>query len=120
MSSTAAEGRSARGARLGSPTPTTKTTKRSTAPIANIAHANSITDMTDAGVIQALKDELEELTESKLRLDDKVTQLEERAQYLEASARLSASKQATEIMDLKEKARKLEIDLCRSQHSVVK
>ncbi|KAF8939037.1 hypothetical protein BGZ58_010878 [Dissophora ornata] len=67
--------------------------------------------MTDAGVIQALKDELEELTESKLRLDDKATQLEKRAQYLEASARLSASKQATEIMDLKEKARKLEIDL---------
>ncbi|KAG0266002.1 hypothetical protein BG011_003652 [Mortierella polycephala] len=65
----------------------------------------------DAKVIQKLRDELEELTAEKDRADDKVIQLEERTQYLEASARLNASMMATENMDLKEKARKLEIKL---------
>ncbi|KAF9180892.1 hypothetical protein BGZ51_009639 [Haplosporangium sp. Z 767] len=65
----------------------------------------------DAKIIQKLRDELEELTAEKDRADDKVIQLEERTQYLEASARLNASMMATENMDLKEKARKLEIEL---------
>ncbi|KAF8986426.1 hypothetical protein BGZ46_003533 [Entomortierella lignicola] len=56
-------------------------------------------------------DEIEELTDAKTRLEDKVTQLEERAQYQEATSRLNASKVASEIVDLKEKARKLEIEL---------
>ncbi|KAF9898484.1 hypothetical protein BX616_003961 [Lobosporangium transversale] len=68
-------------------------------------------DESDVATIQSLRDELEELTDTKDRLEDKVIQLEERIQFLEASSRLDASKQAAEIMDLKEKARKLEIDL---------
>ncbi|KAF9276556.1 hypothetical protein BGZ88_001645 [Linnemannia elongata] len=61
--------------------------------------------------VQRLEDELEELNSVKDRLDSKVTQLEERAQFLEADARLSASIAAKEMMDLKERTRELEIDL---------
>ncbi|KAG0273245.1 hypothetical protein BGZ95_010937 [Linnemannia exigua] len=61
--------------------------------------------------IQRLQDELEELQYAKERVDGKVTQLEERAQFLEADTRLSASIAAKELMDLKEKNRQLEIDL---------
>ncbi|KAF9130777.1 hypothetical protein BGW39_002687 [Mortierella sp. 14UC] len=61
--------------------------------------------------IQKLQDELEELQYAKERVDGKVTQLEERAQFLEADARLSASIAAKELMDFKEKNRQLEIDL---------
>ncbi|KAF9920159.1 hypothetical protein FBU30_010054 [Linnemannia zychae] len=61
--------------------------------------------------IQRLQDEIEELNYTKERLDEKVTQLEERAQFLEADARLSASIAAKEAMDLKEKTRQLEIEL---------
>ncbi|KAG9064051.1 hypothetical protein KI688_003230 [Linnemannia hyalina] len=64
-----------------------------------------------AKAVQRLEDELEELNSVRDRLDSKVTQLEERAQFLEADARLSASIVAKEMMDLKEKARELEIDL---------
>ncbi|KAF9987185.1 hypothetical protein BGZ75_000950 [Mortierella antarctica] len=69
------------------------------------------TNPQDTRTIQQLRDELEELTEAKERADHRVTQLEERAQYLEANARLSASMASKENMDLKEKARKLEIEL---------
>ncbi|KAG9320983.1 hypothetical protein KVV02_007711 [Mortierella alpina] len=69
------------------------------------------TNVQDTRTIQQLRDELEELTEAKERADHRVTQLEERAQYLEANARLSASMASKENMDLKEKARKLEIEL---------
>ncbi|KAK3810641.1 MAG: hypothetical protein J3R72DRAFT_480876 [Linnemannia gamsii] len=61
--------------------------------------------------IQKLQDELEELQYAKDRVECKVTQLEERAQFLEADTRLSASIAAKELMDLKEKNRQLEIDL---------
>ncbi|KAK3809049.1 MAG: hypothetical protein JOS17DRAFT_765482 [Linnemannia elongata] len=64
-----------------------------------------------AKAVQRLEDELEELHSVKDRLDSKVTQLEERAQFLEADARLSASIAAKEMMDLKERTRELEIDL---------
>lgn len=67
-----------------------------------------------AKTIQRLQDELEEVNYAKERLDGKVTQLEERAQFLEADARLSASIAAKEMMDLKERSRQLEIDLCKS------
>lgn len=66
-----------------------------------------------AKTVQRLEDELEELHSVKDRLDSKVTQLEERAQFLEADARLSASIAAKEMMDLKERTRELEIDLCK-------
>ncbi|KAF9436990.1 hypothetical protein BGZ76_002345 [Entomortierella beljakovae] len=61
--------------------------------------------------IQQQKDEIEELNDSKTQLQDKITQLEERTQYLEATARLSASKAAAEIVEIKEKVRRLEIEL---------
>ncbi|KAF9147011.1 hypothetical protein BG015_011418 [Linnemannia schmuckeri] len=64
-----------------------------------------------AKTVQRLQDELEELNYVKEQLDGKVTQLEERAQFLEADARLNASIAAKEMMDLKEKTRALEIDL---------
>ncbi|KAF8936892.1 hypothetical protein BGZ47_009281 [Haplosporangium gracile] len=64
-----------------------------------------------AKTIQRLQDELEELNYIKEQLDGKVTQLEERAQFLEADARLNASIAAKEMMDLKERTRALEIDL---------
>ncbi|KAG0216090.1 hypothetical protein BGX28_005985 [Mortierella sp. GBA30] len=65
----------------------------------------------DSKTIHRLRDELEDLTEAKERADSRITQLEERAQYLEANARLSASMTSKENMDLKQKARKLEIEL---------
>ncbi|KAF9291120.1 hypothetical protein BGZ68_005011 [Mortierella alpina] len=79
--------------------------------VAAPVHPDSHTNLHDSRTIQKLRDELEELTEAKERADHRVTQLEERAQYLEANARLSASMASKENMDLKEKARKLEIEL---------
>ncbi|KAF9586110.1 hypothetical protein BGW38_009561 [Lunasporangiospora selenospora] len=69
------------------------------------AHADSIK------TVQELRDELEELSAAKELLEDKVKQLEERVQYVEADARLSASMIAKENMDLKEKTRQLGIEL---------
>ncbi|GJJ74353.1 hypothetical protein EMPS_06711 [Entomortierella parvispora] len=60
---------------------------------------------------QQLQDELEEAEDAKERLQNKVAQLEERAQFLEASSRLNASIVAKENMDLKERARQLQIQL---------
>ncbi|KAF9907253.1 hypothetical protein EC991_011154 [Linnemannia zychae] len=79
---------------------------------ANIAASESEQPTEDPSkTIQKLQDELEELQYAKERVDNKITQLEERAQFLEADARLSASIAAKELMDLKEKNRQLEIDL---------
>lgn len=64
-------------------------------------------------LIQRLKDQLRNVTEAKEALDDKVIELEEKAQYHEANARLSASMLSSENMDLKEKTRKLGIQLCK-------
>ncbi|KAF9301846.1 hypothetical protein BGZ74_006195 [Mortierella antarctica] len=62
-------------------------------------------------IIQKLKDQLRNMTEAKEALGDKVIELEEKAQYHEANARLSASMLSSENMDLKEKTRKLGIQL---------
>ncbi|KAF9360882.1 hypothetical protein BGX26_007299 [Mortierella sp. AD094] len=111
MSSTAA-GRAARKTQRNSIIESTKATQRSKSPAVITTDAPDASTASDhVKTIQLQKDEIEELTDAKTRLEDKVTQLEERAQYLEATARLNASKVATEIVDLKEKARKLEIDL---------
>ncbi|KAF9365876.1 hypothetical protein BGX34_007825 [Mortierella sp. NVP85] len=132
MSSSASAGRSSRSTRRSANAAAGTTSKDSTPPVSrgraaaaaaksakestNVA-AKSTKESTDAAAtdsaisIQELKDELEELTETKVRLENKVTQLEERAQYLEANARLNASMSSKEIMDLKEKSRKLEIQL---------
>lgn len=92
-----------------------RSTRQSSAAVEVAApvHPDSHTNLHDSRAIQKLRDELEELTEAKERADHRVTQLEERAQYLEANARLSASMASKENMDLKEKARKLEIELCK-------
>ncbi|KAG0015376.1 hypothetical protein BGZ80_009891 [Entomortierella chlamydospora] len=110
MSSTAA-GRAARKTRREPIIESTKATQRSESPVITTDTPDASNASDHIKTIQLHKDEIEELTDAKARLEDKVTQLEERAQYLEATARLNASKVATEIVDLKEKARKLEIDL---------
>lgn len=56
------------------------------------------------------------MTEAKEAIGDKIIELEEKAQYQEANARLSASMLSTENMDLKEKTRKLGIQLCKCAH----
>ncbi|KAF9116296.1 hypothetical protein BGX27_003604 [Mortierella sp. AM989] len=113
MSSTAAAaGRAARKTRRNSIIDSKKTKRRSESPVAITTNAEDARNEVDhTKTIQQQRDEIEELTDTKIRLEDKVTQLEERAQYLEATSRLNASKVAAEIVDLKEKARKLEIEL---------
>ncbi|KAF9963338.1 hypothetical protein BGZ65_004206 [Modicella reniformis] len=106
MSSSAAAGRSLRSNRRTPITPTAKTPKVSVAPEKIPPDGADLTK-----TVQKLEDELEELADAKARLENKVTQLEERAHYLEANARLNESMLSKEIMDLKEKSRKLEIDL---------
>ncbi|KAF9399870.1 hypothetical protein BGX21_005456 [Mortierella sp. AD011] len=110
MSSTAA-GRAARKTRREPTIESTKAAQRSESPAITTDTPDASNASDRIKTIQLQKDEIEELTDAKARLEDKVIQLEERAQYLEATARLNASKVATEIVDLKEKARKLEIDL---------
>ncbi|KAF9216631.1 hypothetical protein BGZ59_008779 [Podila verticillata] len=66
-------------------------------------------------LIQRLKDQLRNVTEAKEALEDKVVELEEKAQYHEANARLSASMLSSENMDLKEKTRKLGIQLSAAE-----
>ncbi|KAF9104799.1 hypothetical protein BGX29_001280 [Mortierella sp. GBA35] len=95
---------------MSSPTNASRMSRRTKANNST-APAKEESDDNPSKTIQTLQDELEELTDVKERLDDKVTQLEERAQFLEADARLSASIAAKEMMDLKEKTRQLEIDL---------
>ncbi|KAF9559757.1 hypothetical protein EC968_006482 [Mortierella alpina] len=88
-----------------------RSTRQSSAAVEIVVPVHDSHKLRDTRTIQQLRDELEELTEAKERADHRVTQLEERAQYLEANARLSASMASKENMDLKEKARKLEIEL---------
>ncbi|KAG0338709.1 hypothetical protein BG000_003521 [Podila horticola] len=66
-------------------------------------------------IIQRLKDQLRNMTEAKEAIGDKLIELEEKAQYQEANARLSASMLSTENMDLKEKTRKLGIQLSAAE-----
>jgi predicted RNase H-like nuclease (RuvC/YqgF family) len=108
MSSSTSAGRSLRNTRRGpvAPAPATKEPKTPRT-------ATTGKDTTDADAptnVQELKDNIKELKDTKAQLESKVTQLE----YLEANARLSASMLSKEIMDLKEKSRKLEIELCMS------
>ncbi|KAG0343806.1 hypothetical protein BG004_004979 [Podila humilis] len=70
-------------------------------------------------LILRLKDDLRHMIETKETLDDRVIELEERAQYLEANARLTASMLANENMDLKEKTRKLGIELSTDERDAL-
>ncbi|KAF9429581.1 hypothetical protein BGZ94_010232 [Podila epigama] len=69
----------------------------------------------DDHIIQNLKDDLRHMTEAKESLSEKVTELEEKLQYHEANARLKASMLSNENMDLKEKLRKLGIQLSAAE-----
>ncbi|CAO3574460.1 unnamed protein product [Mortierella alpina] len=91
----------------------TRSTRQSSAAVEVVvpSQLDSSATLQDTRTLQQLRDELEELAEAKERADHRATQLEERAQYLEANARLSASMASKENMDLKEKARRLEIEL---------
>ncbi|KAI7816954.1 hypothetical protein BC939DRAFT_20946 [Gamsiella multidivaricata] len=110
MNSVAASGRSPRKAQRNSITPSIKATRSSTTNRANTPDMAGTHDE-EPKTVQDLKDELEEKSETVERLKEKITQLEERAKYLEADARLKASMMSTEVLSLKEKARKLEIEL---------
>ncbi|KAF9965336.1 hypothetical protein BGZ70_005026 [Mortierella alpina] len=91
----------------------TRSTRQSSTAVEVVVpiQLDSSAALQDTRTLQQLRDELEELSEAKERADHRATQLEERTQYLEANARLSASMASKENMDLKEKARKLEIEL---------